>query len=71
MANSAQYSASEGEQLCTVGTVAKFLSVSRSKTYQLMDRGDLPYVKLGKSRRIRWSDVRDLIDRCRVDGSKC
>jgi excisionase family DNA binding protein len=59
------------DRLCTVAAIAAHLSLSRSTIYLLMDRGQLPYVKLGKSRRIRWSDVRDLIDRCRVGGSKC
>lgn len=46
-----------------VHAVAKFLAISRSKVYQLMDSGELPYVKLGKSRRVRWSDVQKLIDK--------
>lgn len=45
-----------------VAAVAEFLSLSRSKVYTLMDSGQLPYVKLGKSRRVRWSDVQRLID---------
>ncbi|MGE3703512.1 MAG: helix-turn-helix domain-containing protein [Hyphomicrobiaceae bacterium] len=45
-----------------VAVVAKFLAISRSKVYQLMDQGDLPYVKLGKSRRVRWADVLKLVD---------
>lgn len=48
--------------LRTVRSVAEFLAVSRSKIYQLMDAGELPYIKLGKSRRIRWSDVLKLVD---------
>jgi excisionase family DNA binding protein len=40
------------EGLCRVGEAARFLGVSRSTLYQLMDRGELPYVKLGKARRI-------------------
>lgn len=48
--------------LQTVQAVAEFLSLSRSKVYQLMERGELPYVKLGKSRRVRWSDVLQLVD---------
>ena len=45
-----------------VGAVAAFLSISRSKVYQLMEAGDLPYVKLGKSRRVRWDDVLKLVE---------
>jgi excisionase family DNA binding protein len=35
-----------------VGEVARFLKLSVSTVYGLMDRGELPFVKLGKSRRI-------------------
>jgi excisionase family DNA binding protein len=45
-----------------VRDVAAFLSISRSKVYQLMASGALPYVKLGKSRRVRWSDVVALVE---------
>jgi len=40
------------EGLLTVPEAASFLSVSRSKLYEMMDRGLLPYVKLGRARRI-------------------
>lgn len=55
-------SAVDGGGLRPVQDVAKFLSVSRSKVYQLMESGKLPYVKLGKSRRVRWSDVIRLVE---------
>jgi excisionase family DNA binding protein len=35
-----------------VREAAKFLAISVSQAYVLMDRGELPYVKFGKSRRI-------------------
>jgi excisionase family DNA binding protein len=41
-----------GEGLDRVSEVAKFLGLSRSTIYGLMERGELEYVKLGKSRRI-------------------
>ncbi len=50
------------EQLVRVTDVARHLAVSRSKVYQMMEVGQLPYVKLGKSRRVRWSDVQRLVD---------
>ena len=46
-----------------VNKVARFLSLSRSKVYSLMEAGELPYVKLGKSRRVRWEDVLQLVAR--------
>jgi excisionase family DNA binding protein len=45
-----------------VQAVSEFLSLSRSKVYQLMETGKLPYVKIGKSRRVRWCDVLKLVD---------
>jgi excisionase family DNA binding protein len=38
--------------LVTVKQAATFLGISVAKTYTLMSRGELPYVKLGRSRRI-------------------
>ncbi len=38
--------------LVSVREAALFLSVSRSKLYELMDNGELKFVKLGRSRRI-------------------
>jgi excisionase family DNA binding protein len=35
-----------------VSDVARFLRLSQSSIYGLMERGELPYVKLGKSRRV-------------------
>ena len=51
------------DRLCPIGEVARYLSLSRSKVYQMMDAGELPYVKLGKSRRVRWQDVLQLVTR--------
>jgi excisionase family DNA binding protein len=38
--------------LKTVREAASFLGISVAGTYQLMARGDLPFVKIGRSRRI-------------------
>jgi excisionase family DNA binding protein len=35
-----------------VADVCRFLRLSQSTVYGMMERGDLPYVKIGKSRRI-------------------
>ncbi|QDU28508.1 Helix-turn-helix domain protein [Anatilimnocola aggregata] len=48
-------------RLCPIRDVARYLSLSRSKIYAMMDAGELPYVKLGKSRRVNWTDVLKLI----------
>jgi excisionase family DNA binding protein len=54
------------ETLQTVAGVARHLAVSRSKVYAMMDAGELPFVKFGRSRRIRWSDVAVLIERSTI-----
>ena len=42
--------------LVRVRDVAAFLALSRSKVYELMGDGTLPFRKIGKSRRIpRWA----------------
>ena len=38
--------------LLTVREAARFLRLSRSNLYALMERGELAFVKLGRSRRI-------------------
>jgi excisionase family DNA binding protein len=43
--------------------VGKFLKVSRATIYSLMESGQLSYVKIGKSRRIPWDAVKQLIAR--------
>jgi excisionase family DNA binding protein len=52
--------------LATVSAVAAHLCLSRSKIYQLMHSGRLPYVKLGRCRRIHWNDVEALIAESRI-----
>jgi len=55
-------------KLATVREVAEHLSICRSKVYMLMDAGDLSYVKLGKSRRVKWADVDRLAQAATVNG---
>ena len=55
--------------LCRVSEVARHLSISRSSLYQLMDSGKLPHVKLGRCRRIKWSDVLAFVDANTVGGN--
>ena len=49
--------------LVRIGEAAAFLAVSRSKLYSLMEGGQLPYVKLGRSRRIPRQALDDLAER--------
>lgn len=46
--------------LARVPEAARFLSLGRSKLYELMDAGELAYCKFGKARRIPWRALRTL-----------
>ena len=48
--------------LHTVPDVACYLKMSRSMIYLLMERGELPYVKIGRTRRVKAEDVKNLIE---------
>ncbi|MCW5829293.1 MAG: helix-turn-helix domain-containing protein [Deltaproteobacteria bacterium] len=38
--------------LVRIDECCRFLGISRAKLYEVMDQGELPYVKIGRSRRI-------------------
>jgi excisionase family DNA binding protein len=48
-------------RLVRVTEVAQQLGLSRSKVYQMMDAGELSYVKFGKSRRVPLDAVERLV----------
>lgn len=52
----------EEKLLYRVGEVAAYLSVSRSKLYELVRTGRLPSVKIDGIRRIRGRDVMEFVD---------
>lgn len=54
--------------LLRVTEVARYLNLSRSCVYQIMDRGELPYVKIGKSRRVKPDDIARLIEAGTIGG---
>ncbi|NNN01417.1 MAG: helix-turn-helix domain-containing protein [Acidimicrobiaceae bacterium] len=47
--------------LLTVPEVGRVLAISRSKVYELLESGSLASVYIGRSRRIRVSDVEDFV----------
>jgi excisionase family DNA binding protein len=53
-------------RLLTVVDVAERLSLSRSKVYALMATGDLPFVHIGRNRRIRLIDFESYLTRLTV-----
>lgn len=50
-------------KLLTVQETAELLSLSKPMVYKLMERGELRYVKIGRSRRVEAAAVEDLIRR--------
>lgn len=48
-------------RLATVREAARYLNVSRSLLYNLMDAGRLGYVKIGRCRRVPWEGLERLI----------
>ncbi len=47
--------------LLTVDRSSELCSMSRSFLYSQMDKGNLPYIKLGRSRRIAVSDLEEFV----------
>jgi excisionase family DNA binding protein len=47
--------------LANIDAACRFLSISRTALYSLMDRNELQFIKIGKSRRIPWSALENLI----------
>ena len=46
-------------EILTVPEVAEYLKISRSKMYLMVQRGLIPYVKIGRNVRIRVSDLQE------------
>lgn len=47
----------------TVSAAVRYTSIGRSKLYQYINAGLLPVVKVGRSTRIKTTDLEALIDR--------
>jgi excisionase family DNA binding protein len=61
-----EHSAASGRmQLLTVLDIMTELRISRSSVYRLFDSGDLPWVQIGKSRRVKPQDLAHFIEQHR------
>ena len=49
----------ESEGFAAIGEVCRYLSLSRSKVYRLMDEGKLPFARIGRARRVPWSALKE------------
>ncbi len=53
------------EEILLTGTeVAQRLRISRAKVYWLIQRGELPSVRMGRNVRVRQQDIDEYIRRC-------
>ena len=50
-----------GTRLLTVNDIAQQLQISQSFAYALMQRGEIPTVRLGRAVRVRPQDLEDFI----------
>ena len=57
------------ELLVTVSEAARRLRLGRSATYLLIQRRELPSIKIGGSRRVAVADLREFVDRLRSESS--
>lgn len=54
--------------LLKVADAARLLGLGRSKLYDLMERGEIQYVKFGRSRRIPRTELAKLVERNLIGG---
>ena len=57
-------------RLMRIPEVAKELSLSKSKTYQLVQSGEITSIKIDKSRRVTRESLNDYIDRKIQEGQE-
>jgi excisionase family DNA binding protein len=49
--------------ILTAGEVAKFLRISKAKVYRMMQLGEIPSVRFGRTSRVRHQDLDDFIQK--------
>lgn len=57
------------DEIMTVPEVAKYLKMSKSKLYYLIQTRKIPHVKIGRNVRIRGSDLMNWLERQQDPGS--
>jgi excisionase family DNA binding protein len=53
----------DGELLFSIKAVAAYLDVSDKTVRRMIDAGQLPSIKIRGSHRIRWSDLRQIVQK--------
>jgi excisionase family DNA binding protein len=59
-----------GDPILTVAEVATYLSISKAKTYYLIQRDQLPHIRIQRNVRVRHSDLLKWIEELRRGNSK-
>ena len=57
------------ERLLKADEVSRILNISRALTYRLLQRGDIPVVRINHAVRVKPSDLDDFISKCRSEGA--
>ena len=52
--------------LYTVAEVQGMLKIGKSRAYQLVQSGEIPYVRIGKLLRVRADDLERYLESCKV-----
>jgi excisionase family DNA binding protein len=58
--NTPEFKSRHGGGFARVSEAAAYLAISRAHLYALMEQGSLRFAKLGRSRRVLWSDLEEL-----------
>jgi excisionase family DNA binding protein len=48
---------------------ARLLGISRTRTYEMLRKGELRSVRLGRARRVRLADIEALVEKLAGDGA--
>ncbi len=51
------------EEILTIPEVARYLKLSKSKVYYLVQTGEIPHLKIGRNVRVRETDLKKWIDK--------
>ncbi len=50
------------EEILTIPEVARYLKLSKSKVYYLVQIGEIPHLKIGRNVRVRETDLKKWLD---------
>ena len=51
------------EEIMTPPQVAQYLKMSKAKVYSLIQRGELPHIRIGRNVRVREADLHQWIEK--------